>query len=55
MYRLADCYMEPEVKARAKGWILQNITLETVRCYDDYLESQHQRVTLTETYRTGPL
>ncbi|KAG0660235.1 hypothetical protein C6P46_004689 [Rhodotorula mucilaginosa] len=29
MYRLADCYMEPTLKARAKGWILQNITVET--------------------------
>lgn len=31
MYRLADCYMEPKVKNRAKEWILQNITVETVR------------------------
>ena len=31
MYRLADCYMEPAIKRRAKGWILQNITVETVR------------------------
>lgn len=32
LYRLADCYMESAIKARAKGWILQNITVETVRC-----------------------
>lgn len=29
MYRLADCYMEPTIKARAKGWILQYIKAET--------------------------
>ncbi|GAA5953948.1 hypothetical protein JCM8115_003266 [Rhodotorula mucilaginosa] len=29
MYRLADCYMEPKVKKRAKEWILQHIKAET--------------------------
>jgi hypothetical protein len=32
MYRLADCYMEPKVKKRAKGSILQNIKAETASC-----------------------
>ncbi|GAA5953957.1 hypothetical protein JCM8115_003268 [Rhodotorula mucilaginosa] len=29
MYRLADCYMDPTIKARARSSILENITVET--------------------------
>lgn len=37
MYRLADCYMEPTIKARAKGWILQYIKAETASSHHTLL------------------